>query len=233
LSSWSLRYVDAVTEGLRTAAVDGDVAAMTAYMRHQFTYLGVKAPGQKVAFGAARAATGPPPSEVDVVEAIDSLWARAEREYRYAGCELAGRFAARASPEFVGHAARWITTDPWWDTCDALSRHCVGDVVRRHPAQRSTMDRWLEGDNLWLTRCALIHMGAWKADIDQEWVFRACLARADHRDFFIRKAIGWILRDIAWVDPDAVVAFVEGPGATVLSNLSKREALKNVARGSG
>lgn len=73
-------------------------------------------------------------------------------------------------------------------------------------------------------------MGGWKEALDREWVFAACLARADHPDFFVRKAIGWILRDLAWVDPAAVVAFVEGPGAPVLSGLTKREALKNVGR---
>jgi 3-methyladenine DNA glycosylase AlkD len=71
-------------------------------------------------------------------------------------------------------------------------------------------------------------MGGWKGDIDRDWVFAACLARADHPDFFIRKAIGWILRDLAWVDPGAVASFVAGPGS-VLSGLSRREALKNVS----
>jgi len=165
-----------------------------------------------------------------VVTAIDALWARPEREHRYAGCHLAGRFAPGASPEFVDHAARWITTDPWWDTCDPLARACVGQVVRRHQSLRPTMDRWLAGDDLWLTRSAIIHMGGWKDAIDRDWVFAACTARAGHPDFFIRKAIGWILRDLAWVDPGAVVAFVEGPGAPVLSNLSKREGLRNVSR---
>jgi len=80
-------------------------------------------------------------------------------------------------------------------------------------------------------RSALIHVGGWKRDIDREWVFAACLARADHPDFFIRKAIGWILRDLAWVDPLAVVAFIQGPAASALSGLSRREALKNVKRG--
>ena len=56
----------------------------------------------------------------------------------------------------------------------------------------------------------------------------ACLACADHPDFFIRKAVGWILRDLARVEPEAVVAFVEGEGARVLSGLSKREALKHM-----
>jgi 3-methyladenine DNA glycosylase AlkD len=206
---------------------------MTAYMRNQFPFLGVKAPGQKAAVRRALAAAGPPVDESEVVAAIDGLWTRPEREYRYSGCQLAGRFAARASRAMVTHAARWITTDPWWDTCDPLARSCVGQVVRRHPTLRSTMDRWLAADNLWLTRSALIHMGKWKDAIDRDWVFSACLARAGESDFFIRKAIGWILRDLAWVDPEAVVVFVEGPGALVLSGLSKREALKNVGRTRG
>jgi 3-methyladenine DNA glycosylase AlkD len=84
--------------------------------------------------------------------------------------------------------------------------------------------------DVWLIRAALIYMGGWKQDIDRDLVFAACLDRADHPDFFVRKAIGWILRDLAWVHPGGVVAFVEGPGAGVLSGLSKREALKNVRR---
>jgi 3-methyladenine DNA glycosylase AlkD len=228
MESWADTFTAAVGDALVSAAVPGDAAAMKAYMRDQFPFLGVKAPGLKLAVRAAFAASGPAVDEGEVVAAIDALWARREREYRYAGCQLAARFAARASPALVTHAARWITTEPWWDTCDSLARSLVGQVVRYHPAQRSTMDEWLAGDDVWLTRTAVIHMGGWKDAIDRDWVFSACVARAEHPDFFIRKAIGWILRDLAWVDPDAVVAFIEGPGA-VLSGLSKREALKNVS----
>jgi 3-methyladenine DNA glycosylase AlkD len=228
MGSWAEAYVESVGSGLAAAAVPADVGPMTAYMRHQFPYLGVKAPALKVVVRAALSAAGPPLDEQEVTEAVDALWARPEREHRYAGCAVAGRFAPRASPEFVDHVARWIGDRPWWDTCDPLARACAGQVVRRHGALRTTMDRWLAGDDMWLTRSALIHMGGWKEAIDRDWVFAACLARADHPDFFIRKAIGWILRDLAWVDPGAVVAFVEGPGAAALSGLSKREALKNV-----
>ena len=228
MTAWSQAFVLAVVDGLETAAVPGDAGPMTAYMRNQFRFLGVKAPAQKAVFRAALATAGPPADEGEVVTAIDDLWRRPEREHRYAGCLLAGRFATKASPAFVDHVARWITTDPWWDTCDPLARGCTGTIARRHPALRRTMDQWLAGDDTWLIRAALIHMGGWKHDIDREWVFAACLARADHPDFFVRKAIGWILRDLAWVDPEAVVAFVGG--APALSGLSKREALKNAGR---
>ena len=222
--------MESVAAGLADAAVPADAGPMTAYMRHQFSFLGVKAPAQKSVVRAALAQAGRPVDQGEVVAAVDALWALPEREHRYAGCALAARFAPMASPALLDHIARWITTDPWWDTCDPLARNCAGQVVRRHPELRSTMDRWLAGDDLWLIRSALIHMGGWKADIDREWVFAACLTQAAHPDFFVRKAIGWILRDLAWVDPDAVTAFVEGPGAGVLSGLSRREALKNVRR---
>ena len=230
MTGWSQVFVPAVVDGLAEAAVPADAGPMTAYMRNQFSFLGVKAPAQKAVFRAALGIAGPPVDEAAVVTAIDDLWARPEREHRYAGCLLAGRYARKATPAFVDHVGRWITTDPWWDTCDPLARGCAGEVVRRHPELRRTMDRWLMGDDLWLIRAALIHMGRWKHDIDRDWVFAACLARAGHPDFFVRKAIGWILRDLAWVDPPAVLAFVEGPGAGGLSGLSKREALKNVRR---
>ena len=228
MTGWSAAFVSAVVDGLGGAAVAADADPMTAYMRNQFRFLGVKAPAQKTVFRSALATAGPPVDDAAVITAIDTLWERPEREHRYVGCLLSGRFAPKASPAFVNHIVRWITTDPWWDTCDPLARGCAGQVVRHHPELRRTMDRWLAGDDLWLIRAALIHMGGWEHDIDRDWVFAACLASADHPDFFVRKAIGWILRDLAWVDPDAVVAFVEGPGAPVLSSLSKREALKNV-----
>lgn len=230
MGPWAETYVASVGRGLAAAAVPADVGPMTAYMRHQFPFLGVKAPAQKAIVRAALAEAGPASDEDEVTAAMDALWARPEREHRYAGCLLAARFAPKASPGFVDRLARWITTDPWWDTCDPLARGSVGQIVRRHPELRTTMDQWLSGADLWLTRSALIHMGGWKEAIDREWVLAACLARADHPDFFVRKAIGWILRDLARVDQATVVAFVAGPGAQVLSGLSKREALKNVSK---
>ncbi len=228
MGSWADTFVDSVAMSLRSQAVPADVEPMTAYMRGQFPFLGVRAPGQVAAFRSALAAAGPPTDEAEVVAAINGLWARLEREHRYVGCRLACRFAPQASPGFVDLATRWITSDPWWDTCDPLARSCVGPVARRHPAVRATMDRWLAGDDLWLARGAIIHMGRWNHAIDRQWVFAACTSRADNTNFFVRKAIGWILRDLARIDPEAVVNFVEGPGAPVLSGLSKREALKNV-----
>ena len=67
-------------------------------------------------------------------------------------------------------------------------------------------------------------MNRWRAATDVDWLFAACLAQGPHRDFFVRKAIGWALREYSKVDPAAVVAFVEAHEDD-LSGLSRREAL--------
>ncbi|HEX5947738.1 MAG TPA: DNA alkylation repair protein, partial [Acidimicrobiales bacterium] len=100
----------------------------------------------------------------------------------------------------------------------------VGDLVRHHPALRARMDAWLVGTDMWLVRSALLHMNRWRAATDADWLFAACLTRADHPDFFVRKAIGWALREYSKTDAAAVVAFVAANAGT-LSGLSRREAL--------
>jgi 3-methyladenine DNA glycosylase AlkD len=100
-------------------------------------------------------------------------------------------------------------------------------MVDRHPALVSTMDEWAREENLWLVRTALLHQLRHKEATDSERLFRYCLLRADHPDFFIRKAIGWALREYAKTAPDRVRAFVRSHEAR-LSPLSVREALKNL-----
>lgn len=225
MTSWSTTFTAAVTAALAERADPTRAAPMAAYMRDQFPFLGVDAAGQKAAQRSALAVAGRPTAQVDVVAAVDELWAVPEREHRYVGCGLVRGWAPRADASFVSSIGGWITDQPWWDTCDALAHRGVGVVVRAHPDLRTTMDEWLHGDDMWLTRAALLHMGRWRGDIDRYWVFAACLAVADREEFFIRKAIGWILRDLASTDVDAVRDFVNGRGS-VLSPLSIREALK-------
>jgi 3-methyladenine DNA glycosylase AlkD len=200
--------------------------AMQAYMRDQFPFLGVMSAGQKDAWKAATAGLPRALPEEVVIDAAADLWDRPEREHQYLACTLVNRHAARpsAAATFLPFVGKLVTTKPWWDTVDSLAIHAAGDLARRHAALRSDMDRWLHGDDLWLARTALLHMNRWRAATDQEWLFAACLARAADTDFFLRKAIGWALREHSKTDARAVVAFVEQHHAE-LSGLSRREAL--------
>jgi 3-methyladenine DNA glycosylase AlkD len=209
------------------AAADPERAvAMRAYMRDQFPFLGIPAPRQRllareVLDGLAR------PAEEDLRVVARACWDLPEREYQYFACSWLRRHARICSAAFIDTARHLIVTRSWWDTVDALAAHLAGPLVTRHPDLVSTMDAWARDENIWLARTALLHQIGYKEATDEARLFRYCLLRADHRDFFIRKAIGWALREYARTAPDRVRGFVRSHEGR-LSPLSVREALKNL-----
>jgi 3-methyladenine DNA glycosylase AlkD len=209
------------------AAADPVRAVSTrAYMRDQFPFLGMLTAHRR-ALSRQVLAGVPRPSADELRTVALACWELPEREYQYFAADWLVRHAAVLTPEFLPTVRHLITTKSWWDTVDALASRVVGAIVARHPSAVSTMDSWLVDDNLWLARTAILHQLTYRDRTDLDRLFRYCLARADHRDFFIRKAIGWALRQYAWTDPEPVRAFVEQHRA-VLSPLSVREALKNL-----
>jgi 3-methyladenine DNA glycosylase AlkD len=201
-------------------------APMRAYMREQFPFLGIGSPRQKELARVVLAGL-PAPDEADLRAVARGCWALPEREYQYFACSYLRRHAAVGSAGFIETARALVTTKPWWDTVDALAAHLVGPLVTRHPALVATMDEWVGADDMWLARTAILHQLRYGARTDADRLFRYCAAQAEHRDFFIRKAIGWALREYARTDPDAVRDFVRAHRGR-LSPLSVREALKNI-----
>ncbi len=196
---------------------------MAKYMRDQFPFLGIPAPEQRVLMREAMAGM-PAPGEGELGVLLGHLWELPEREYQYAGCGLVDRHINACRPAFLATIRTLVTTKSWWDTVDSLAKNGAGALVLRYPELRATMDRWVESENTWLRRTAILHQLAFKERTDSERLFRYCKLRAHEQEFFIRKAIGWALREYSKVDPEAVRAFVavhEGG----LSGLSKREAL--------
>jgi 3-methyladenine DNA glycosylase AlkD len=208
------------------AADEARAPAMRAYMRDQFPFLGIPGPQQQalareVVAGLAR------PTEGDLRHVALACWDRPEREYQYFACGWLRRHAKVCSAGFLDTARHLIVTKSWWDTVDALAAHLVGPLVARHAALVSTMDAWAREENVWLARTAILHQLRFKEATDEARLYRYCLLRADHRDFFIRKAIGWALREYAKTAPERVRAFVRTHEGR-LSGLSVREALKNL-----
>jgi 3-methyladenine DNA glycosylase AlkD len=197
---------------------------MRAYMRHQFPFLGLYTARLEAVLRSLPA----PPVEA-VTDFALACWELPEREYQYAGAWHLRRAVGRLPPGSLPTLERLITTKSWWDTVDPLATHVVGQLVRADPDLSREMDRWIEAEDLWLARAALLHQERWKQRTDATRLFAYCLRRAGDRDFFVRKAIGWALRSYAAVDPSAVARFLaEHDGE--LSPLSRREAMRGVAR---
>jgi 3-methyladenine DNA glycosylase AlkD len=118
-----------------------------------------------------------------------------------------------------------IVGGAWWDHVDELS-HRVGELLTEWPTRvRPVVAGWVNDDDLWLRRCAIICQLGAGSNTDRALLVEAITANTADRDFFIRKAIGWALRDYARTDPEWVRAFVE---AHPLSPLSRREATKHL-----
>ncbi|PCG83567.1 DNA alkylation repair protein [Streptomyces sp. WZ.A104] len=220
---------DAVLERLTAAyapAADPVRAqAAAAYMKHVAPFLGIPTPERRALSRAVLAGTGRP-DERDCTAVALRCWRLPEREYHYFAVDYLRRHAGRCSSGFLPVLHHLVSTVPWWDTVDLLAAYVAGSLVAADPALGREMDRWID-DDLWVARTALLHQLRYKSATDAERLFDHCLRRADHPDFFIRKAIGWALREYAKTDPTAVRAFVEG-ARDRLSPLSVREALKHL-----
>lgn len=214
-------WVAAVQAALRPLADAERAGPMRAYMKDQFPFLGIATPvrRQAVAF-LGREFQG------DALAVAQSLWALPEREYQYVACDLLRRHVHGLTDAGLHVLSELILDKSWWDTVDSLAV-TVGSLVMQYPHLIARMDAWIEDDSLWIRRVALLFQLAWKSETDQERLFDYCLRRAGDTDFFIRKAIGWALRQYARENPTAVARFVRSH-ETQLSGLSIREAMKHL-----
>jgi len=118
-----------------------------------------------------------------------------------------------------------IVTSAWWDYMDELA-HRAGDLLAGWPAEvRPAPLTWTRSDDRWLRRASIICQLGARDRTDIELLTIAIESGMHDSDFFIRKAIGWALRDYARTDPAWVQSFA---GTRELSPLSRREALKHL-----
>ena len=223
--------IEAVRSGLVAAADPERAPKMQAYMKSAMPYYGVPSPVQAQVFRAIHAAH-PLPTVEAWHDTLLALWREAtHREERYAALDFAGRrsYAKYITRDALPMLEEFIVTGAWWDYVDETA-HLVGEVLR---GDREWMTRemraWSRDPVLWKRRISIICQLKFRADTDLDLLYACIEANVDDREFFIRKAIGWALRQYAWTDPDEVVRYVRANAAR-LSPLSKREALKNVLK---
>jgi 3-methyladenine DNA glycosylase AlkD len=167
-------------------------------------------------------------SEDQLEQAVKELWALPERELQYAAIALLEKHRKSSGAGHIDLLEVFVTSKSWWDTVDTIASHLVGTFFLRYPEQAAAYtERWVVSDNIWLQRTALLYQLAYKKHTDVERLFLYIRLCKDSEQFFIRKAIGWALRELSKSDPQAVIQFVQHHS---LSSLSHREALKVINR---
>ena len=221
--------VRTVRRALAEAADPTKAAAMQTYMKSAMPYRGVSAPVLKLVCRNAFKAH-PLVTAAEWRRVVLDLWRHAEfREERYAAVLLT---QARSYREFQTYSSlplleEMIVTGAWWDFVDTLAGHNLGDILRADPRKmKPLMRRWARDADMWKRRSAILCQLGLKRETDLDLLYDCIEPNLSHKDFFIRKAIGWALRQYAWTDPKEVKRYVKANKAR-LSPLSVREALKN------
>jgi 3-methyladenine DNA glycosylase AlkD len=219
-----------IRAALLDAVVPGKAAGMQAYMKSTMPYHGVPS-------GPMRAAVRAVLEEHDV-ESFESwrddvlaLWRGAtHREERYAALALCGDRRAKAfhTMDALPMYEELIVTGAWWDYVDDIASHRLGAILRNEPKpMRAAMLKWSRDENMWKRRSSIICQLTFKQDTDLKLLYACIEPSLDSKEFFLRKAIGWSLRQYAWTDPKEVKRWVSA-NEERLSGLSRREALKNI-----
>ena len=165
-------------------------------------------------------------------DTVLALYRRAKyREERYAALGVAGfrHYRDYHSIETLGLYEELIVSGAWWDLVDEASNY-VGWILERSPAHtRPAMLAWARCPDLWKRRTSIICQGRFKQRTDLELLYACIEPSLDSREFFLQKAIGWALRDVAWFNPKEALGYVRAHRSE-LSPLAKREALKNLLK---
>lgn len=215
------RFASEIRKALEPLSDPALAGPMAAYMKDRFVFLGIKTP-------ARRAATRPLISRqcADILACAQALWTLPFREYQYVACDLLQRHAGKLPQSSLPAVLKLATRKSWWDTVDSLSK-VVGTLVANFPDLAARVDGLATHQNMWLRRVAILQQLGYGKRTDAERLFRICLANAGDPEFFIRKSIGWALREYARHDPAAVRRFLRQNDGT-FSALTLREASKHL-----
>jgi len=213
---------------LKQAGSKQRAAKQQAYMKSALPFAGVAAPElraiQKVIFAEHLLAT-----QTDWQNEVLALFRKPPvREFRYVAIELAFHKPYRAwlTTEVWDMLDELVVTGAWWDVIDALAPNHYAHLLAHEPKKtKPRLRRYAKDANLWRRRVAILCQLKTKAATDEALLFGSINQSLDHKDFFVKKAIGWALRAHSRINPQAVINYVEN-NKNKLSPLSQREALK-------
>ena len=157
---------------------------------------------------------------------IMDIWNLSHREEKYISIKLARKWKKYITLEALTVYEKMIREGQWWDFIDPISQGLIGILLMNNRFKMNKiLDKWIKDENLWIRRSAILAHLKHKENTDYKKLFEYCLKCAHEKEFFIQKAIGWVLREYSKTEPEIVFSFIEEHDS-VLSNLSKREGMK-------
>lgn len=202
---------------------------MASYLKTNMPFYGIQKP-QRVPVFREMKRRFKPRSWHEYEKGVLALWSLPHREEKYAAIEYAQQYAEFINRNSILLYEHLIRVGAWWDLVDGIATLLVGRALRHErDFVSSLMEQWIDDDDFWIRRTAIIAQLKHKEHTDYKQLFDFCLRRATETEFFIRKAIGWALREYSKTSPARVRAFLL-ENQDVLSVLSFREGCKHMVR---
>ena len=214
-------------ELLAEAGDPSRAGAMAAYMKTTTQFYGVTSP-ERATISRVLLREFPATRRIEYEAAVRSLWRGSHREEKYLAVSYARSFPRYVTLSSIPMYQMMITQGAWWDFVDEIAAHLVGTVLFNQRTKLTPrMEAWTTSADMWLRRTSILAQLRHKAETDTTLLDITCTTNLGSMDFFIRKAIGWTLREYAKTDPAWVLEYVLRHEAE-MSGLTKREAMKHL-----
>lgn len=196
--------------------------AMKTYMKDKFEFLGIRSPLRKeLQKEFLKNIDKKAPINKNLVKL---LWNENSREFQYLAIDYLVKVKKQLQKEDMIFIEGLITTKSWWDSVDIIASHLVGEICKMYP---NLVDeyilKWSTDEDMWLRRTSILYQLKYKENLDTENLEKVIKVNINDKEFFIRKSIGWALREYSKTNKEWVRSFINN---NQLSNLSIKEGSK-------
>lgn len=210
---------------LKSAGNEEDSKYMKAYLKGQFEFYGLKSKPRREVFRNFWKENGLPAYE-DLPALVEHCMKSEYRELHYYAMDTCERMKKQWKDDFLPTIEHLITRNSWWDTVDFVADNIAGKWFQKFPDQMEiAVRRWNKSDHMWLNRSSIIFQLKYRENTHLELLEEMIQSHTHSNEFFLKKAIGWALRQYARTNPMWVVTFVS---RHELKPLSEREAMKHL-----
>ncbi len=216
----------AIEASLRALGTPQRAVSEKAYLKSDLEFTGTPVPAIRATVRSWCRAR-PDLTRTQLIAVTGALWARPVHESRMAALELLDANTGLLQPGDAALVERMLRTSRTWALVDGMAANVMGKLTERHPELTAYLDRWARDDDFWLRRSAMLALlgPLRRGEGDFDRFSRYADQMLEEKEFFIRKAIGWILRDTGKRRPELVAAWLE-PRAHRASGVTMREAVK-------
>lgn len=220
-----MAYLEPLIQLFEENSNEDDAIPMAKYMKNHFEFLGLKSPLrrdlQKLFFKVNGL-----PNINNLEKIVNELWNKPEREYQYFAMDLLDKMKNKLPKKTIILYEKLVVSKSWWDSVDMIAAKLIGNHIMKYKDLEQLTRNWSTHENMWLRRTALLYQLKYKDQTDTKILDNYIEHNTGSNEFFINKAIGWVLREYSKTNPKYVVNFVNAHPK--LSNLSKKEALKRI-----